>query len=254
VLFESSNDIGVANLTQILIFIGVLLLSYLIGSIPFGFIVVHLKTGKDIRQIESGRTGGTNAMRAAGYPAGILTGAMDILKGASAIWLARWLLPGNVWLEIASPILAILGHNYSIFLVEYNEKKRLRLRGGAGGATATGGVAALWIPSIFILVPTILIILFGIGYASVATMSVGVIATFIFLYRYLTGASPWQYVLYSVITELILLWALRPNIQRLLKGTERLVGWRARRKKNNPVFSQTKSAPNHSPSSTSPSV
>jgi glycerol-3-phosphate acyltransferase PlsY len=253
VLFKSSNEVGVANLTQILAFIGVLLLSYLIGSIPFGFIVVHLKTGKDIRRIESGRTGGTNAMRAAGYPAGIATGALDILKGASAIWLARWLVPGNVWLEIASPLLAILGHNYSIFLAEYNKKSGFRLRGGAGGAPAIGGVAGLWLPSIFILVPTLLIILFGIGYASVATMSVGVIATLIFLYRYLTGASPWQYMLYGVVSELILMWALRPNIQRLFKGTERLVGWRARRKKTKAMFSQTKTASNHSSSSTTSS-
>jgi len=240
-------------LTQILLFIGVLFLSYLIGSIPFGLIIVHLKTGKDIRQIESGRTGGTNAMRAAGYPAGIITGALDILKGACAVWLARWLLPGNAWLEIIAPILAILGHNYSIFLAEHDEKSGLRLRGGAGGAPAIGGVAGLWLPSIFILVPTLLFILFGIGYASVATLGVGLIATVIFLYRCLTGVSPWQYVLYGIVSEIILLWALRPNIRRLFNGTERVVGWRARRKKTKTAFTNSKPTPNHSSSSTSSS-
>jgi glycerol-3-phosphate acyltransferase PlsY len=254
VLFDSSKQTGDANLTQILLFIGVLLLAYLIGSIPFGLIIVHLKTGKDIRQVESGRTGGTNAMRAAGYPAGIITGALDILKGACAVWLARWLLPGNAWLEIAAPILAILGHNYSIFLAEYDKKFGIKLRGGAGGAPAIGGVAGLWLPTIFILVPTLLVILFGIGYASVATMSVGLIATLIFLYRFLTGVSPWQYVLYGVISEIILVWALRPNIQRLLNGTERVVGWRARRKKPKSNFNQRKPASDHSSSSTSSSV
>ena len=241
-------------MTQILLFIGVLILSYLIGSIPFGLIVVHLKTGKDIRQIESGRTGGTNAMRAAGFPAGIVTGALDILKGACAVWLARWLIPGNAWLEIVAPLLAILGHNYSIFLAEYDEKSGLRLRGGAGGAPAIGGVAGLWLPSIYILVPTLLIVLFGIGYASVATMSVGLVATVIFLYRYLTGVSPWQYVLYGVISEIILMWALRPNIRRLLDGTERVVGWRARCKKTKTRYVKPKSAPDHSSSSTSSSA
>jgi glycerol-3-phosphate acyltransferase PlsY len=253
VLFESSNKVGVVYLTQILLIIGVPLLSYLIGSIPFGLIVVHLKTGKDIRQIESGRTGGTNAMRAAGYPAGIVTGALDILKGACAVWLARWLVPGNAWLEVVAPILAILGHNYSIFLAEYDEKSGFRLRGGAGGAPAIGGVAGLWLPSIFILVPTLLFILFGIGYASVATMSVGLIATIIFLYRYLAGFSPWQYVLYGVVSEIILMWALRPNIKRLFSGTERVVGWRARRKKKKTAFAKPKPAPDHSSSSTSSS-
>ena len=67
---------------QIVISIGVLLLAYIIGSIPFGWLIVKMKTGKDIRVIESGRTGGTNAMRAAGFWAGLLTAIMDILKGA----------------------------------------------------------------------------------------------------------------------------------------------------------------------------
>jgi len=240
-------------LTQILLFIGVLFLSYIIGSIPFGLIVVHLKTGKDIRQIESGRIGGTNAMRAAGYPAGIITGALDILKGVSAVWLARWLVPGNVWLEIIAPILVILGHNYSIFLVEYDEKSGFRLRGGAGGAPAAGGLVGLWLPSIIIILPTMLFMWFGIGFASIATMSVGLIATLIFVYRHLIGVSPWQYILYGVISEIILLWALRPNIRRLLNGTERVVGWRAWRKRTKTTFRNPKQAPDHSSSSTSSS-
>ena len=65
---------------QIVIGIGVLVLAYIIGSIPFGWLIVKMKTGKDIRVIESGRTGGTNAMRAAGFWAGMLTAIMDILK------------------------------------------------------------------------------------------------------------------------------------------------------------------------------
>ena len=74
---------------QILLGIGVLLLGYIIGSVPFGWLIVKLKTGKDIRTIESGRTGGTNALRAAGFWAGLLTAILDILKGAVAVWIAR---------------------------------------------------------------------------------------------------------------------------------------------------------------------
>ena len=76
---------------QIVISIGVLLLAYIIGSIPFGWLIVKMKTGKDIRVIESGRTGGTNAMRAAGFWAGLLTAIMDILKELSAVWMAQGL-------------------------------------------------------------------------------------------------------------------------------------------------------------------
>ena len=78
---------------QILLDFGLLLLGYLMGSIPFGLIIVKLGTGKDVRKVESGRTGGTNAYRAAGIWAGVLTGLLDGIKGSVAVWLAVWRLP-----------------------------------------------------------------------------------------------------------------------------------------------------------------
>jgi len=76
-----------------------------------------------------------------------------------------------------------------------------------------------------------LLIFFGVGYASLATMSVPLIAAIVFAIRVWLDASPWMYVLYCLLAEAILLWALRPNIRSLLKGTERGVGWRARKVK-----------------------
>ena len=73
-----------------------LFISYVIGSIPFGLLIVKLSTGKDIRHVESGRTGGTNAMRAAGFWAGLGTAVMDIIKSASTVWLTRWLIDLNL--------------------------------------------------------------------------------------------------------------------------------------------------------------
>ncbi len=73
----------------------VVLLSYLVGSIPFGLIIVKTFTGKDVREVGSGRTGGTNAMRAAGLFAGVLTGLGDVFKGLVSGWLADVLLPGD---------------------------------------------------------------------------------------------------------------------------------------------------------------
>ncbi len=212
-----------------------IILSYLLGSVPFGLLVVKLATGKDIRYIESGRTGGTNAMRAAGFFAGAATAVLDFLKGFCAVWLARWLVPDDVswrvWIEVLAPLCAILGHNYSIFLAERTSEGKLRLRGGAGGAPAVGGAAGLWLFSAFIIVPTMMLILFGIGYASVATMSVGVMSILIFTIRYFYGDSPWEYIIYGVAAEALLVIALQQNIKRLMNGTERLVGWRAKRKK-----------------------
>jgi acyl phosphate:glycerol-3-phosphate acyltransferase len=111
-----------------------LLISYLIGSIPFGLLIVRLKTGRDIRHVESGRTGGTNVMRAAGFWAGLATAVLDILKSFGCVYLARFALPGNYWLEVLAPVMAILGHNYSIFLAERDQNGRLQLRGGAQAA------------------------------------------------------------------------------------------------------------------------
>jgi len=203
----------------------VIVLSYLIGSIPFGWIVVWLFARKDVRQVASGRTGGTNAMRAAGFGAGLLTAILDILKGASTVWLAR-AVTDNPWIHILAPLAAILGHNYSIFLLERTEKGRIRLRGGAGGAPCAGGAFGLWPWSLAIIIPLGFVIFFGVGYASVTTMSVALIALLIFLVRAWLGLAPWQYVLYGLLAEGLLLWALRPNLQALREGRERFHGWR----------------------------
>ncbi len=205
----------------------VLFLSYLAGAIPFGLLIVKIANGKDVRRIESGRTGGTNVMRAAGWFAGVLTAMMDIVKGVATAWIVNWLMPGNLWLQVLAAVMAILGHNYSVFLLEKNEKGRICLRGGAGGATALGGAIALWPPAVLLIVPLGLLVWLFVGYASVTTMSVALFATLIFAYRAFQNLSPWIYVVYGVIAELILLWALRPNIRRLIAGNERVVGLRA---------------------------
>lgn len=203
---------------------GTLLLAYILGSIPFGLLAVKLRTGKDIREIGSGRTGTTNTLRAAGPVSAIITFLLDVLKGAGAVLLARWLTPDNLWLEVLAPTASILGHNYSIFLAERDENGRFHLRGGAGGAPALGGALGLWPASLLILLPVSILIYFGLGYASVTTMTVPLVAMIAFSIRAWLGYSPWLYVLYILIAEILLLWALRPNIRRLLDGSEHGLG------------------------------
>jgi glycerol-3-phosphate acyltransferase PlsY len=210
-----------------------LVVSYFFGAIPSGLIIVKLMTGKDIRQVESGRTGGTNAARAAGFSAGALTGVFDFVKGAIPVWLA-YAAGASDWLVVACPLIAILGHNYSIFLAERDENGKLHLKGGAGGATCMGGAFGLWPWSLLIIGPVSMAILFGLGYASVATMSMAFTAIIVFAVRAYLGYSPWIYVLYGVFSLLILMWSLRPNIKRLIQGNERLIGWRAKRQKAPP--------------------
>ncbi|MBI5935214.1 MAG: glycerol-3-phosphate acyltransferase [Chloroflexi bacterium] len=215
---------------QTLTVLGVLLASYILGSVPFGLLIVKIRTGQDIRTIASGRTGGTNAMRAAGFWAGIFTALFDILKGAGSVWLAQAVAPANDWLHVFAPIFAILGHNYSIFLPEFDENKRFKgLRGGAGGAPSVGGAFGLWPWSLAIILPLGVLVFFTLGYASVTTMSVALFAIIVFAVRAINGF-PWVDVLYGVLAEIILMWALRPNIKSLIEGNERVVrlslhGW-----------------------------
>jgi glycerol-3-phosphate acyltransferase PlsY len=220
---------------QIAFDIGVVFLAYIFGSVPFGLLIVKLKTGKDIRNVESGRTGGTNAMRAAGFWAGLATALLDILKGAAAVWLSQWLSPDNQWVHVLAPIAAILGHNYSIFLAERDGNGKFRLRGGAGGAPSVGGAMGLWPGSILIILPLGMLTFFSIGIASITTMAVALFAIIIFAIRASQGHLPWIDVWYGVGAEILLVWALRPNLKKLLEGNERVVkfslnGWlRARR-------------------------
>jgi glycerol-3-phosphate acyltransferase PlsY len=207
-----------------------LILSYLIGSIPMGLITVWLSTGKDLRQEHSGRTGGTNAMRAGGFWIGLATAIFDFLKATGAVWLAKALTNEDPWIVAAAGVLSVVGHNYSIFLLDRSEGK-IRLRGGAGGASTVGASTGIWAPSGLIILPIGLILLFGIGYASLATMATGFIASIIFLVRALNGSGPWAYFVFGVVVEAILILGLKPNIQRLLQGNERLIGWRARLKR-----------------------
>jgi len=220
---------------QIILAFSLLLLGYLLGSIPFGLIIVKLRTGKDVRKVESGRTGGTNVYRAAGMWAGLLTALLDGIKGMVAVWLAVWIIAKLGISEfpfglVMAGIGAILGHNYSIFLAERGENGRWRLRGGAGGATTAGGAMGLWLPSILFILPGALATLYFSGYASVTTLSVPLVALVVFAVRAYLGYGPWVFVLYGVLAELILLWALRPNLKRLMNGSERMVGPRAKRR------------------------
>ncbi len=202
----------------------VVAVSYLIGSIPFGYVVVRTFSGRDVRQVGSGRTGGTNAMRAAGLPAGVLTAVLDALKAAACVWLARLILPSDTEAigMVLAGLFAIVGHNYSIFL---------GFKGGAGGAPTVGGALAIWPWSFVIAVPLCMGVLFGIGYASLATIAAGVIITALFAYRAYAQQAPAAFILYGLGACVLLIWSLRPNIRRLLHGEERLIGWRAKRLK-----------------------
>ena len=212
---------------QILYFLLAALIGYLCGSVPFGYLYVRLFKGEDLTKIGSGRTGGTNSFRAAGLGVGVLTSFSDVLKGAAAVWLTRWLLGDALgpallpWAVALAGVFAVVGHNWSVFL---------RFGGGAGTGPNVGWSAAIW-PWIF---PIAFLVMGGmlyfVGMASVASLSMAAVTITIFAIRYALGIdATLAYLAGSLVAGLVVTWALRPNIRRVLNGTERLVGRRARR-------------------------
>ena len=122
------------NLTEIF----ALILAYLLGSIPFGHLIVKLKTGQDVRASGSGATGATNVLRTAGKALGVLTFALDIVKGVVAVLLARWITNvgwgETTWIVAVAAILAIIGHIFPVWL---------GFKAGKGVATGLGVFLAI---------------------------------------------------------------------------------------------------------------
>ena len=218
---------------QILAMVGLVLAAYVIGSIPNGLLIVKIKTGKDVRQIESGHTGGTNVLRAAGFLSGLLTAILDITKGLCAVLLAKYFFSNAPVVHMFAAVAAIIGHNYSVFMPEFGESGKLvRFRGGAGGAPALGAAIGLWTPVALYILPLAVLVYFTIGYASVTTFSIAFFAFVMFVIRYYQApeTSPVEYILFGVLAMVLLGWALRTNFAKLLEGNERVVsislhGW-----------------------------
>ncbi len=183
--------------------------AYLLGSMPSGMFWAWLAKRIDVREHGSGRTGGTNVWRSAGFWPALLTALSDGLKGAAAVMLARALDIGP-WGTAIAGTLSVVGHNYSLFL---------KFQGGAGTGTSVGVASALWIMSLPILVLSGTAIGLLAGHASVASILVALLLPVLFALR---GELPYA-LGFGVCTMVLTLWALRPNIQRLFKREERFL-------------------------------
>jgi len=208
------------------------LLGYLLGSIPMGIWICRLY-GVDIRQVGSGRTGTTNAWRAAGLKAALPTLLVDALKGAIAVWVIRslfyMLFPEPDAMSIAEASdrqlvvhlaaalaggLSIVGHNWSVFN---------GFKGGAGGITAAATTMAIsplvggmvWLIGAFLIWWTRM--------ASVATFSVALSALACFLILGVNQLTPWPYIIYGVIALVAVFIALQRNREALRNGEERVI-------------------------------
>ena len=208
------------------------LAAYLAGAIPFGWIIVKIIKNKDIRYIASGRMGMSNVMRVAGTFWGIVTAVLDVLKGIAAIRIANLIVPEpEPWMTTIGGILAVLGHIYSIFLIERRRDGKYYFRGGAGGLTSAGAGAALWSGYLLAMpLPCLLIYLFT-GYASVAVACFNIFGLIGYIIGAYLGKCSWWYCLYAVVAEILVLISLKPNFKRLRRGDERKSSLRIRWRK-----------------------
>jgi glycerol-3-phosphate acyltransferase PlsY len=183
----------------------VVALAYLIGSIPFGYLIVRFTGRGDVRQTGSGGTGATNVSRRAGKGAGVLTLILDALKGAAAVLLATRI--GDGWLIAAAAIAVIVGHIFPVWL---------GFRGGKGVATAVG-VFLVLAPFALLCAGVVFLILFFITrYVSLSSITAAATIPVILLPNGLTSAI----FTCAVAVAALVIFAHRANIARLLNGTE----------------------------------
>ena len=184
-----------------------ILLGYLLGSIPFGVLLTRLGGAGDLRQIGSGNIGATNVLRTGRKGLAAATLLLDLAKGAAAVLLAGWLLPGT---EVLAGMGAFIGHCYPVWL---------RFRGGKGVATLMGIVVALHWPSGLVYAAVWLGLLAALRISSLAGITAAISAP--------VSAAFWgriDLVLLLLALALIVLWKHRENVDRLLSGTEPRVG------------------------------
>jgi len=195
----------------------VVVASYLIGSIPVGYITGRALQGIDIRNYGSGVTGATNVLRTLGTKPFIFVLIADALKGYVPT-LLTWYLFHSHDLQVAAGIAAVIGHDFPVFI---------RFRGGRGVATSFGVYAALAMPLAVGLVAVGLFIVLTLRYMSVMSMVTVPLGALVLLALALVpGGDVYTYsktIFGAFATALVLLTHI-PNIRRLIRGTEPKIG------------------------------
>lgn len=187
-------------------YVVVLIISYLLGSIPFGLLMGKWWSKVDVRKYGSGNIGMTNVLRTIGYVPALLTLLGDGGKGLLAVWLAAK-VTDNPFFALLAGTSAVIGHNWPVFL---------RFRGGKGVATAAGVVLAVQPWSALILFLIWLGVLLRFRYISLASIVVAVCLPFVLL---IFGVSLWEFALAALLSTFTV-FRHRSNIERLRAGTE----------------------------------
>jgi acyl phosphate:glycerol-3-phosphate acyltransferase len=185
-----------------------LLIAYILGAIPFGYLLVKWKTGADVRAAGSGNIGATNVLRTTGKVAGALTLLLDIAKGYAAVWIAD-ILTGHDPLWMSAAALAVMaGHAYPVFL---------KFQGGKAVASFVGAFLRLTpLPMLAVLVVFVVVVAWTrqISLGSILAAGTFPLAVWLIL------QPPLSIVVASLVAGIFIIYRHRTNIRRLQEGSE----------------------------------
>jgi glycerol-3-phosphate acyltransferase PlsY len=188
------------------------LLAYLLGSIPFGYLLVHARSGKDIRAMGSGNIGATNVARTSGWSIGVATLVLDAAKGFFSLWLMGRLSSHSIRFMMLAALAAIAGHVFPVWL---------RFSGGKGVATAAGAFLAISWPAVVAAVVVFFIVALFWRYVSLASVSAAASLPLLVYILYAPGhAPPVAVSAGTLLAAALIILKHKENIHRLMAGTE----------------------------------
>jgi acyl phosphate:glycerol-3-phosphate acyltransferase len=193
--------------------VALMLGAYLTGSIPVGIVVARMTGGTDPRTIGSGRTGGTNALRALGRKWAAVVVVGDLLKGALPVVVARVVTDGDPLTEVLCGGAAVAGAIWSIFA---------GFRSGRGVGTGVGTMLVIQPIAVLLAAPVFVLVILLTRYVSLGSLlgSAAMLPAMLLVFM-LVPETPWPYVIYSAVGAAFIWLAHADNIDRLIHGTER---------------------------------
>jgi len=190
-----------------------IVIAYLLGSIPFGYILTRFATGRDVREEGSGNIGATNVVRAAGRNVGLATLALDMAKGTLAVWLAGWLTDGSSGWMADAALAALAGHAFPVFL---------NFKGGKTVATFAGAFGYLMPVPLLATVLVFIIVVAATRYVSAGSImgaAMFPLGAWIIEHPSLTE------MLVTILACAFIVYRHLPNLERIRKGTESEFRW-----------------------------
>jgi glycerol-3-phosphate acyltransferase PlsY len=196
---------------------------YLLGSIPVGLIVGRVTRGVDVRDYGSGVTGATNVIRTSGWKAGVVVIVGDIAKGIIPVYLGLGLanLAGvepydnRAWVAAAGAFAAVCGHIWPVFA---------NFRGGRAVATGFGAALAMNPLAAAAMIPVAAVVVGVTRIMSLMSITMAPALACLYIILAALGISPPAYAAYAVAASTLIVWKHRPNIERLITGTEPKIG------------------------------